>query len=106
LLGGEILSRCYSYSGNEDYRSIAMNIMEAACSLQKDDGSWVYGLLPIQSWIDSYHTGYNLKALASYEKYTGDNRFHKFLISGYQFYINNFLKRMELLFILSTVNIL
>ena len=38
--------------------------MRAACEGQNKDGSWVYGMLPVQSWIDSFHTGYNLDAIS------------------------------------------
>lgn len=90
LLGGKILSRCYSYSKNEEYYRLSKTIVETCCKLQKEDGSWVYGLLPTQSWIDSYHTGFNLDAIASYMKYTGDNSPQKNLSLGYQYYLQNF----------------
>ena len=35
--------------------------VRAACEGQNKDGSWVYGLLPVQSWIDSFHTGYQFR---------------------------------------------
>lgn len=66
LLGSKILSCCYKYTGNEEYKRLAGASVKAAIKGQKEDGSWVYGLLPVQSWIDSFHTGYNLDGLIAY----------------------------------------
>ena len=72
LLGSKLLSYCYRYTGNEAYRDAARQSVVACCNGQSDDGSWVYGMLPVQSWIDSFHTGYNLDGLIAYEEQTGD----------------------------------
>ena len=90
LLGAKLLSICYSYVQKEEYRSAAKEIVEAACAGQAEDGSRVYGLLPIQSWIDSFHTGYNLEAIAYYTKNFGDNSFMENLDRGLKFYLNSF----------------
>lgn len=90
LLGAKTLVLCYKYSGNIEYLETAKTIVKTCCDLQNNDGSWVYGLLPAQSWIDSYHTGYNLDAISYYQKISGDNTFDHYLTKGYNFYINNF----------------
>lgn len=90
LLGSKLLSYCYHYTENEDYKNAARESVIACCNAQKSDGSWVYGMLPVQSWIDSFHTGYNLEALQSYEKLTGDTSFHGCIEKGFDFYIHNF----------------
>lgn len=90
LLGAKTLSYCYHYTRNEEYKSTAEQIIKAACKGQSEDGSWVYGLLPVQSWIDSFHTGYNLDAIAHYQKFCSDNQFEENLERGFDFYINNF----------------
>ena len=90
LLGAKTLSLCYKYSGNELYRQTAKSAVMAACDGQLDDGSWVYGLLKTQSWIDSFHTGYNLDAIKTYQNCTGDNKFQKNLNAGLNYYIKNF----------------
>ena len=90
LLGAKTLSLCYKYSGNELYRQTAKSAVMAACDGQLDDGSWVYGLLKTQSWIDSFHTGYNLDAIKTYQNCTGDNKFQKNLNAGFNYYIKNF----------------
>src|SRR5690606_10265517 len=88
--GAKLLSLVYSYTLKEEYKEAAQNAVLAACEGQKEDGSWVYGLLPIQSWIDSFHTGYNLDAIQVYQDKTGDTYFQQHIDKGFDFYIKNF----------------
>ena len=90
LLGSRLLSYCYKYSGKEDYKEVARQSVIACCDGQEADGSWVYGLLPVQSWKDSFHTGYNLDGLAAYEELTGDTLFHENIEKGFKYYIEHF----------------
>jgi len=90
LLGAKLLSYCYHYTRNEEYRVVAQQVVNAACEGQAADGSWVYGLLPEQSWIDSFHTGYNLEAIAYYTRFCEDNSFKGHLMRGLDFYLNQF----------------
>lgn len=90
LLGSRMLSFCYKYTGNEEYRKLAEQSIKACCSGQKPNGAWVYGMLPVQSWVDSFHTGYNLDALIAYQELTGDNKYRKYIEKGFEFYIQNF----------------
>ena len=93
LLGSKLLSCCYHYTGYEEYKSLALASVMACCKAQNNDGSWVYGMLPVQSWIDSFHTGYNLDGLIAYEEQTGDTSFHDNIRRGFNFYINNFFEK-------------
>ena len=93
LLGSRLLSFCYHYTGNESYKTAARQSVLACCNAQKADGSWVYGMLPVQSWIDSFHTGYNLDGLIAYEELTGDTSFHENIEKGFDFYIKNFFEQ-------------
>ncbi len=90
LLGSKLLSYCYHYTRKEEYKNAARSSVIACCNSQNSDGSWVYGMLPVQSWIDSFHTGYNLDGLIAYEEQTGDNSFHQNIEQGFDFYIKNF----------------
>ena len=90
LLGSRLLSYCYRYTGNETYRDLARQSVEACCSGQHDNGAWVYGMLPVQNWVDSFHTGYNLDALIAYKENTGDSSFDKYIDAGFSYYISNF----------------
>lgn len=66
LLGSRLLSYCYKYTSNEEYLKAARASVIACVDGQNEDGSWVYGLLPVQNWIDSFHTGYNLDGLIAF----------------------------------------
>lgn len=97
LLGSRLLSYCYKYTGKEEYLDAAKASVLACIDGQNEDGSWVYGLLPVQSWIDSFHTGYNLDGLvAFYENCvigSGDERLESrvkgAIDKGVKFYIEN-----------------
>lgn len=93
LLGSKLLSYCYYYTGKEEYIELARTSVLACINGQKEDGSWVYGILPIQSWIDSFHTGYNLDALIAYQERTGDSSFSENIDKGFDFYIQNFFEQ-------------
>ncbi|WP_230401666.1 delta-aminolevulinic acid dehydratase [Hanstruepera ponticola] len=90
LLGAKILSYSYKYTKNEKHLTLAREAVSTACDLQNKDGSWIYGLLPIQSWIDSFHTGFNLDAIKTYQQNTGDVSFQKFIDKGMDYYTVNF----------------
>lgn len=90
LLGAKTLSLCYKYSGNEILKKTAKEAVKAVCEGQEKDGSWVYGLLPVQSWKDSFHTGYNLDAISVYQQCTGDHQFQENIEIGFDYYIQNF----------------
>ena len=93
LLGAKTLSLCYKYSGKTIYKETALEAINAACEGQEANGSWRYGLLPQQSWIDSFHTGYNLDAISVYEECSGDHQFKKNIEVGFDFYIQNFFEK-------------
>lgn len=90
LLGSRLLAYCYKYTGKSEYFEDARASVRACVRGQKENGSWVYGLLNIQNWIDSFHTGYNLDGLIAYEELTGDTQFHDAIENGFRFYVSNF----------------
>ena len=90
LLGSRLLSYCYKYTGNEEYLKLAEESVKACCKGQREDGAWVYGLLPVQSWVDSFHTGYNLDGLIAYEEQTGDTKYHEYIEKGFKYYVEHF----------------
>lgn len=93
LLGSKLLSYCYKYTGNEEYMTLARESVVACCKGQQENGAWVYGLLPVQSWVDSFHTGYNLDALSAYQQLTGDTFFNDNIDNGLHYYLDNFFEQ-------------
>ncbi|MDD7886245.1 delta-aminolevulinic acid dehydratase [Flavivirga sp. 57AJ16] len=93
LLGAKILSQVYFFNKNTILKNTAQKTIKACCEAQREDGSWVYGNLPVQNWIDSFHTGYNLEAIQTYHNCTGDSTFQTYLEKGVYFYLENFFRR-------------
>jgi hypothetical protein len=93
LLGSKLLSLIYRYTQNDIYIAEAQQSIIACCEMQSANGSWPYGILPIQNWIDSFHTGYNLECLNAYQTITGDSSFDKNIQKGTEFYLTNFFEK-------------
>ena len=63
LLGASLLIRLYKITGEEKLRRAALASLAYSMKYQHDDGSWYYAETAMQSWIDSFHTGFNLEAV-------------------------------------------
>lgn len=90
LLGSKVLARCYHYTGNEEHIKLARASVNACVRAQENDGSWVYGELPIQNWKDSFHTGFNLEAISDYIRYSNDDEPKNALEKGFDYYVQTF----------------
>jgi len=90
LLGAKILLRNYVITRDEEKLSLAKKAIVAALDGQAEDGSWVYGLLPVQNWIDSFHTGFNLNVLQLYYEITKDEQVKLAIEKGTDFYLKHF----------------
>ena len=90
LLGAKILLLNYRNTKDNKKLALAKKAVYAAIEGQQEDGSWVYGLLPVQNWVDSFHTGFNLNALQLYWEITNDDRVCFSIKKGLDFYLNNF----------------
>jgi len=93
LLGSRLLSRVYSYTGEEILKDEALKSVQYCINAQNTDGSWSYGTLPYHQWIDNFHTGYNLECISDYQKYAKDDQFQQQLALGLNYYINTFFKK-------------
>jgi hypothetical protein len=63
LLGASILARLTLYCDDDGLRPAVQASMNYSMRHQRADGSWFYAETDLQSWIDSFHTGFNLQAL-------------------------------------------
>ena len=90
LLGSNYLVIVISIQKMNHIKLMPGQVLKLVLDAQNPDGSWFYGELPVQNWIDSFHTGYNLDALFDYQKYTGDDSFKIAIERGFDFYIKNF----------------
>jgi hypothetical protein len=92
FLGAAVLFRVHKHCGEEKFLGPALNVTRYSASKQRDDGSWDYGELPTQRWIDNFHTGYNLCALRSISRYTGTTEFEAHARRGFEFYRKHFFR--------------
>jgi len=89
LLGAALLARVYAHSGQERLRQLAREVVAFSIQRQGPDGSWAYGEEPGQRWVDNFHSGYNLVALARYVRWSGDRSVIPAVSRGYQFWDRN-----------------
>jgi hypothetical protein len=90
LLGSKTLARIYTITNEESLAEEAKKSVQFCMNYQNTDGSWAYGTLPYHQWIDNFHTGFNLEALADYQKYTKNETFNDAIQNGLKYYLDNF----------------
>ena len=90
FLGSALLCRLYKHCGEKSFLEPALKVARYSANRQHENGSWDYGELPTQRWIDNFHTGYNLCALQSIGQYAGTSEFEDRIRRGFQFYCQNF----------------
>lgn len=90
LLGVRLLVSIYEYSKNPDLLTTAKLAVSYVVNRQKADGSWSYSSLPFHSWIDNFHTGYNLECLQLYIDKSGDSSFQTAVDKGLTYYLKTF----------------
>jgi rhamnogalacturonyl hydrolase YesR len=89
-LGGSLLARVFSHTGNESYRELAQKAMQYTAQHQRPDSSWYYAEKPNHHWVDNFHTAYVLDCFKYYAQYTGDNRYEQNLTRGYEYWKKTF----------------
>ena len=74
-----------------------LDAAKAACentiSHQAVDGSWAYGTLSHHGFIDGFHTGYNLEALAIAQKHIAPGSFQSAIDAGLAYYRVHFFEK-------------
>jgi hypothetical protein len=90
FLGAALLARVARLSGNRRHLELALKLARWSASKQAADGSWPYGELPKQEWIDNFHTAYNLAGLRVLGECAGTDEFEPAVRRGYDFYRNHF----------------
>ena len=90
LLASRLLARVYAHTHEPHLLEAATRSVEYCCAGQHEDGSWAYGTLPFHSWVDNFHTGFNLECLNDYKIYSEDESFNKNFEVGFDYYMRNF----------------
>ena len=92
FLAAALLCRLFHHTGDESFLTPALRVARYSSSKQRSDGSWPYGELPSQQWIDNFHTGYNLSALRSIGRYAKTSEFDGRITIGFEFYRAHFFR--------------
>jgi hypothetical protein len=92
FLAAAFLSRVARLTGERRLLDPALRVARTSVARQHHDGSWPYGEAPRQSWIDNFHTGYNLSALAALGRDAQTDEFEEPLRRGLAFYRLHFFR--------------
>jgi hypothetical protein len=92
LLAAALFCRIVTSTGDTKYVESAVKVARYAVSRQNTDGSWPYGEGQKQNWIDNFHTGYNLGALADIGASLGTDEFDAPVRRGIAFYRAHFFR--------------
>jgi hypothetical protein len=91
LLAAEVLASVGRFSGEHDLCDAAECATRYVVNNQREDGSWLYGTDPKQSWVDNFHTAYvlfSLKRIINMSSFGSE--FQPALQRGYEYWKNNF----------------
>jgi hypothetical protein len=90
FLGAALFCRVARLTGRSKYVEPALKVAQYSAGQQANDGSWLYGELPTQNWIDNFHTGFNLCALRSIGLDARTSQFEPHVVRGFEFSRNHF----------------
>ncbi|HET8783333.1 MAG TPA: hypothetical protein VFM63_12995, partial [Pyrinomonadaceae bacterium] len=91
LLAAEVLASVGQRTHEPELCDVATRAARYVVNHQRDDGSWVYGTAPTQSWIDNFHTAYILFSLKRIiESCPGGAEFQPALEQGFSYWKANF----------------
>ncbi len=86
FLAAALFCRVYKHTGEERFLGPALRAARYSAAKQHADGSWPYGELASQRWIDNFHTGYNLCALQAIGRDADTAEFEACIRHGFEFY--------------------
>jgi hypothetical protein len=92
FLGAALLCRVSWHTGNRNFLDAALRVARYSAGKQFADGSWRYGEGTKQTWIDNFHTGYNLCALRDIGRYGATQEFDSHVRKGFEFYSQHFIR--------------
>jgi len=92
FLAAALLCRISKLTGEGKFMGPALDATRCSVAQQKQDGSWNYGELPSQQWIDNFHTGFNLGALRAIGLYAQTAEFDDSVRRGFDFYRTHFFR--------------
>ncbi len=92
LLGASLLARVGKQTHEHELMETARRAARFTVNAQSKDGSWQYGTDARDAWIDNFHTGFVLRALADVIDTLGCSEYEKALARGYIYWKENFFR--------------
>jgi hypothetical protein len=92
VIAAAILARVGRETHEPELLDTARKAVEFTVGCQLPEGGWYYGEAPTYHWVDSFHTGYVLESLHTYQSCSGDDTHLGALKRGYSFFIERFFK--------------
>ncbi len=90
LWGAYVLAEAYQRGGPARWKRLASAALEYTLARQQQDGSWSYGGRRHHRFIDSFHTGYNICALARLAALLSTSAFDEAITRALDFYAAKF----------------
>ncbi len=90
MLGASLLARMAVQYDRPELLDPALASLAYSMKYQHNDGAWAYAETTAQSWIDSFHTGFNLEALRRFLKLGLVPEYQSQYEAGREFYAQNF----------------
>jgi hypothetical protein len=89
MLAASLLAWTAKHTGEAALLQLAEKAVGHTMRHQQADGSWYYGESLLLRWVDNFHTGFVLDALAIYIESSGDDRYVDNLRKGLDYYRQN-----------------
>ncbi|MBD3376565.1 delta-aminolevulinic acid dehydratase [candidate division KSB1 bacterium] len=90
LLAAGLLSRLYGITNAKELKEAATLSTLFSLNAQNPDGRWPYGISKQDSWIDHFHTAFNLLSLKQVSKYLDLSQVRQSMVLGTDYYIQHF----------------
>ena len=92
FLASALCVRVSNLTGETNMTDRALNVARYSVQAQNVDGGWFYGEMPSQSWVDNFHTGFNLGALLDVARVLRIGEFDAAVGRGYEYFKKTFLR--------------
>jgi len=93
MLSAALLARVYAYTKEEHLLAAAQKITNFVISGQLPDGSWHYGEIETEKWIDLHHTAYVLESLYEFAMAAQEDDLIHVIEKGLNFFVNTFFSK-------------
>jgi hypothetical protein len=86
LWGSALVAQVGTSHGRSEWLNLARKACITSIKAQDERGAWPYGKRGHHSFVDSFHTGFNLEALQRYSAATGSDEFSGSIERGLAYY--------------------